>query len=596
MREIVYQHLPGIALIHLPTPPPQIRAITDHVYFLPRPQVADVAGVLDRQRDRHAFLRRLARPAAGALGHPGGLAVSDRDPPRRDNRTDHPAEPRRAAAFRASRSRRPQPDAANPAPAPGSAGRLAAELPTAGALALPSGPGAGRRSSRSVPGLPGLRRPSQAWLDRQRTRSAQPPRQRAALARIDELFAPNANPLMRAAGPLLLLLGRLRAAAPAGPLREPDGPGRPVDPEIRARHRGRRRAGRSGQDGQVHPLRHGRRHRAEHPGRGPARVEPLQHARDVLRRACRRRALLRARRARQASTPSSTIRCSNCEHACLALGFQGRYRSEGGGFATLQQIQRNLYETLRRVRPRMARDLSPHWKGQALAARGAGCACRPGPWLRSRRVLLFGLLRRPALPAERRRRGRAGRDAGAQSAHADHASPARRPRRRRRRRRRPRSSSRNCSGSAPRWRPRSRPARSRCRTRPARTGSSINVGDCAALQFRAGDADRRSSRRWPTASAPCWRRKPAPIGIVGHTDTTPLSARPSPFKSNFDLSIARAKNVAAILKTGLLPRQRASRSTARAPTSPSPTTRPRPAGAQNRRVEILVQRTDWRRD
>ncbi len=34
MREIVYQHLPGIALIHLPTPPPQIRAITDHVYFL----------------------------------------------------------------------------------------------------------------------------------------------------------------------------------------------------------------------------------------------------------------------------------------------------------------------------------------------------------------------------------------------------------------------------------------------------------------------------------------------------------------------------------------------------------------------------------
>ena len=33
MREIVYQHLPGINLIHMPTPPPQIRAITDHVYF-----------------------------------------------------------------------------------------------------------------------------------------------------------------------------------------------------------------------------------------------------------------------------------------------------------------------------------------------------------------------------------------------------------------------------------------------------------------------------------------------------------------------------------------------------------------------------------
>ncbi|NEU11881.1 type VI secretion system baseplate subunit TssK [Methylobacterium sp. BTF04] len=34
MNEIVHAHLPGVALVHLPTPPPQIRAITDHVYFL----------------------------------------------------------------------------------------------------------------------------------------------------------------------------------------------------------------------------------------------------------------------------------------------------------------------------------------------------------------------------------------------------------------------------------------------------------------------------------------------------------------------------------------------------------------------------------
>jgi type VI secretion system protein ImpJ len=33
MNEIVNAHLPGIVLVHLPTPPPQIRAITDHVYF-----------------------------------------------------------------------------------------------------------------------------------------------------------------------------------------------------------------------------------------------------------------------------------------------------------------------------------------------------------------------------------------------------------------------------------------------------------------------------------------------------------------------------------------------------------------------------------
>jgi type VI secretion system protein ImpJ len=33
MDEIVHAHLPGVSLVHLPTPPPQIRAITDHVYF-----------------------------------------------------------------------------------------------------------------------------------------------------------------------------------------------------------------------------------------------------------------------------------------------------------------------------------------------------------------------------------------------------------------------------------------------------------------------------------------------------------------------------------------------------------------------------------
>ena len=33
MNEIVHAHLPGVGLIHLPTPPPSIRAVVDHVYF-----------------------------------------------------------------------------------------------------------------------------------------------------------------------------------------------------------------------------------------------------------------------------------------------------------------------------------------------------------------------------------------------------------------------------------------------------------------------------------------------------------------------------------------------------------------------------------
>ena len=58
MNEIVHAHLPGVTLIHLPTPPPQIRAITDHVYFFLDPQIAVVpAGIFRRQFDPDAFLR-----------------------------------------------------------------------------------------------------------------------------------------------------------------------------------------------------------------------------------------------------------------------------------------------------------------------------------------------------------------------------------------------------------------------------------------------------------------------------------------------------------------------------------------------------------
>jgi type VI secretion system protein ImpJ len=33
MRDIVNTHLPGIPIMHMPTPPRQIRHLSDHVYF-----------------------------------------------------------------------------------------------------------------------------------------------------------------------------------------------------------------------------------------------------------------------------------------------------------------------------------------------------------------------------------------------------------------------------------------------------------------------------------------------------------------------------------------------------------------------------------
>ncbi|MGQ0484947.1 MAG: type IVB secretion system protein IcmH/DotU [Hyphomicrobiales bacterium] len=62
----------------------------------------------------------------------------------------------------------------------------------------------------------------------------------------------------------------------------------------------------------------------------------------------------------------------NCDllelmHACMSLGFEGQYRAAGGDLA-LQQVRRDVYQTIRHIRSRAATDISPHWKGQQIAA------------------------------------------------------------------------------------------------------------------------------------------------------------------------------------------------------------------------------------
>ncbi|MEM7694510.1 MAG: type IVB secretion system protein IcmH/DotU [Pseudomonadota bacterium] len=53
-------------------------------------------------------------------------------------------------------------------------------------------------------------------------------------------------------------------------------------------------------------------------------------------------------------------------YACLAVGFEGVHRTSPSGQAQLQQITRDLYETIRRVRPRQSFELSPRWMGSGI--------------------------------------------------------------------------------------------------------------------------------------------------------------------------------------------------------------------------------------
>ncbi|WP_199500254.1 type IVB secretion system protein IcmH/DotU [Methylovirgula sp. 4M-Z18] len=54
-------------------------------------------------------------------------------------------------------------------------------------------------------------------------------------------------------------------------------------------------------------------------------------------------------------------------HACMSLGFEGKYRIAGGNVAH-QQIRRDIYETLRAREARATDHISPHWRGQDIAA------------------------------------------------------------------------------------------------------------------------------------------------------------------------------------------------------------------------------------
>ncbi len=59
-------------------------------------------------------------------------------------------------------------------------------------------------------------------------------------------------------------------------------------------------------------------------------------------------------------------------HACLSLGFYGKYRAIQGGQQGLERERRDLHEILRRVRARPGDDLSPHWRGLGLVQKRSG--------------------------------------------------------------------------------------------------------------------------------------------------------------------------------------------------------------------------------
>lgn len=268
---------------------------------------------------------------------------------------------------------------------------------------------------------------------------------------------------------------------------------------------------------------------------------------------------------------------------CLSLGFEGQYRAMPGGELELQRVRRQIYETLRRVKPRGDDDISPHWKGVEMAAR-RNFARTP--------IWVFALLACVVLAgAYMTMRTLLADDGNALAAQMTSLHPAE-----------PVRITRLAAVTAYIAPEPKTPQIDRIRAALAdeRDAGQLKIdtrGDFILIEvnnlvlFASGKADVKPEfTELATSIAAALDAEPGPVRIVGHTDNDPVSAR-SPFKDNFDLSVARARAVSTVME-GLLQDPARVVVEGKGEDEPIADNATREGKAENRRVEILIQQED----
>jgi len=423
------------------------------------------------------------------------------------------------------------------------------------------------------------------WISSQNQQVPQQHLPTAPVLRVDDLVAPNANPIMRAAGPLLQLLGRLRIAlmrASFASLMEQ------VADAVKFFETDIRSAGISEQ--QANTAKYILCATAD---------DIVQHIPTDERHVWAQYSMLSRFFGERVGgvrffeildrlkiDPMVNYPILELQHACLALGFQGMHRSSAGGVAGLQLIQRNLYELLRQVHPKMMRDLSPHWRGQALASRKR--RIRIPVWLVASvaAALLFaGFITLRTWLAQKA-------ETAAQLAFALHPSDKI-------------ELKRKIIAPPPPPPPPPPPDRitqlqrirnalaaenTACKMTADQTTSFIVIRVCNLILFESGKATVLDQFK-PVAArlAVTLEKEPGKIRVVGHTDNTPIGS--TRFPSNYALSLERAKAAAAVLKEGLTDPNRVEVD-GKAADSPIDTNSTPEGRANNRRVEIFIARSE----
>jgi type VI secretion system protein ImpK len=267
---------------------------------------------------------------------------------------------------------------------------------------------------------------------------------------------------------------------------------------------------------------------------------------------------------------------------CISLGFEGKYRVIPRGASQLTLLREDLYRLIRAVRGEFERDISPHWRGVQAAHRGLAAlipawvvaAVGAGLLTLLYAVLLFLL------------------NAGSDIAFADLGGLP------------PTGAVSLARVAPPPPPPPPPPAAVAQSTRIRRflepeireglvnvleDAQTITVRIVGAGMFASGSADVE------TAFAPLLERigdalndQPGAVQIVGHTDNAPIHSLR--FPSNYDLSLARAKSVAAMIAAHMHQAERLSED-GRADSQPVASNETPAGRQQNRRIEIVITKT-----
>jgi type VI secretion system protein ImpK len=285
---------------------------------------------------------------------------------------------------------------------------------------------------------------------------------------------------------------------------------------------------------------------------------------------------------RAKQNPALNLGLLEVMHACLSLGFEGVYRATGGPGA-LQGIRRDLYETIRRAQPKAIEDLSPHWRGQTIALAGSRFQVPSWSVAAAAGVILLGtyLILRNLLSGQAEALALAMAQVHPDTELAIARETAVKP---------PPDPATKSSTQLQRIRAALAKEILAGKVDAVQSATTIFIRIGNVVLFPSGGATVSGSFA-PIAAkiAASLDKEPGPIHVDGYTDTDPIHTLA--FPSNFELSEARAKAVALMLKPGLSHPERlaVTGKGASNPVAPNDTEQNK---SKNRRVEVSIPRAD----